>query len=122
MRKKYAADKKSGKANLAMGSGNNDCEYANAWMVANRPIYARMEWVLDSGATHHITGSMEHLHELEDCNLEVILGDGRKITAKQKGSIYIAIKTSSDPQIVQLVPIQLGIGQSTHRSWNSSVL
>jgi len=48
-------------------------------------------WIVDMGATDHMTGSLETLSNFEPVNQEitVLLADGSKSSAQGKGKAYI---------------------------------
>ena len=57
---------------------DKNCQYALCW-AAFRGIIDEREWLLDSGASHHICGTGLALQNEYACNLSVTIADGRTI-------------------------------------------
>ncbi|KAL1198691.1 Retrovirus-related Pol polyprotein from transposon TNT 1-94 [Cardamine amara subsp. amara] len=52
--------------------------------------YTTPAWILDSGASHHMTGNLSSLSNLRDMNpVLVILADGRQRIAVKEGTVYL---------------------------------
>ena len=59
--------------------------------VAVGPQYTANNWLLDSGATHHITSDLANLslHQPYHGNDEVLIGDGSGLAISQTGSSFL---------------------------------
>ena len=51
----------------------------------NQNIFHNFTWIADSGATTHMTNSLEGMYELMDTNVSVSVGDGRKMRTVKTG-------------------------------------
>ena len=48
-------------------------------------------WIIDSGASAHMTPYRGDCKEIEPTNKQIFLADGSMVTCKQMGSIYIPL-------------------------------
>ena len=71
----------------------NDCQYASCW-AAFRSSRDEREWLLDSGASHHICGTGFALQNEYACNLSVTIADGRTIRSSTCGNIVMEINVN----------------------------
>ena len=51
----------------------------------NQNIFHNFTWIADSGATTHMTNSLEGMYDLTDANVSVSVGDGRKLRTVKTG-------------------------------------
>ncbi|DBA02497.1 TPA: hypothetical protein N0F65_010969 [Lagenidium giganteum] len=98
--------KKSGDANAAEGTSDDDGIFApsddgETWMAA-ADAAANAVWLLDSGASHHITGQGHELINTKPCELHVTVADGRVITATTKGDLPLIIERDGSQRRIVL--------------------
>ncbi len=73
------------KGNIAMAAINNDMI-----LIANNVTQKinKHKWIADSGATTHITDSLEGMFEMTDQEMTISVGDGRKLKANNIGNLW----------------------------------
>lgn len=63
-------------------------------------------WIVDTGASVHVTGDINHLHDFEaikGCDT-VVLGDGRTVAITGKGTVYLNMKLENGASTIWKVP------------------
>ena len=88
-------------------SEDYDSDDPVAWMIRKRPEANVAEsnksrssffeypeaWLLDSGASVHITNDKSLMHNLKPTNNEVTIGDGSSVEARWVGDVYLRINS-----------------------------
>ena len=54
------------------------------------------EWVLDTGATHHITKSKKFMYNIRRANEKLIMGNGDEVVCKEIGDVDLEFKNSNE--------------------------
>ena len=70
-------------------------EVVNHVLSANRKRHSTGRWIINSGATSHICNDTHLFIELypPNCPLEVLLGNGHKLTATVHGTVKLSMKS-----------------------------
>ncbi|DAZ98164.1 TPA: hypothetical protein N0F65_005630 [Lagenidium giganteum] len=86
-KKKREEKRKGGSANSALGTNASDSIFAEddggaIWMAVGDNSSPSNEWLLHSGASHHIIGDKHTLANLSSCALDVYVADDRIIRSR----------------------------------------
>ena len=54
--------------------------------------YDQSSWIADSGATLHVTNSLNGMFDPKPCKLNITIGDGKTIVLSQKGKKHLEVK------------------------------
>lgn len=69
-------------------SGICTCSYMSSVCLVNG--HTADDWILDSGATDHITCNMDILTDITPCSVNICLPNGQFALVKHKGTIYLS--------------------------------
>ena len=88
---------------------DEDCQYASCW-AALKVIRDEHEWLLDSGAIHHICGTEFALQNECACNLFVTIANGRTIQSTTCGTIVMEINVNGNQTKILLQDVHVTPG------------
>jgi hypothetical protein len=111
---KYNRNKKFG--NHKQNNGNSDQDTSMAMtnldeemilIAPNEPaLFNNFTWIADSGATTHMTNNLDGMFDLQDANMNISVGDGRKMTTSKIGKWKgTAIDKEGNRKIVTLTNV-----------------
>ena len=87
----------SGQAYMASNSNNNDS------------FFYSEEWLLDSGATVHITNDKDGMTYLRTSDHHVTIGDGSKVVGKLHGCLVLSTEDGHHLQLKNVLSSQVSI-------------
>jgi hypothetical protein len=62
-------------------------------------------WICDTGASCHMTGSLEGLSNIKNIDQKVILGDGRDLKAEKIGDLRLKISNNNSYVVLKDVKV-----------------
>ena len=88
--KKKKDEKK--KAEDAANTTKDECMVSSDLALISSSDLPPHIWIADSGATNHLTNSLEGMFELQDINSSISLGDATELSAVKVGKLRVLIK------------------------------
>jgi len=82
------AHEKDDNSDMNTSSDDDDVEHAK---MHTDTTFHPMEWILDSGATSHMTSNRSWFQDYEEIQCQIVIGNGKSINAIGQGSIMIVI-------------------------------